>query len=275
MKIKHLLVTVGAAALIAANPVWAGTKSFKEKVVVEEEPTKFWGAALSTGWDSLYMFRGANVLRGDLSYGSGIYWTDLNVTFNLTDSDSITLGTWVAFGTQKTSYKEFDFYASYTKAIGDLSLSFGYSFYYAFSEPLYAHELNAIVEYTFDFGFMSLTPSVGYYFNLGPSLSNKGFADPATSYLLLKLAASVPIVKDVVSIDPYISYGTNFEYNVDEFGNKFSGANDIQVGVSVPFAITENISIVGYGAYSYAFEKLFGTTRHNTFWGGGKVEFSF
>ncbi len=70
-----IVAAVGMAAMLANQPLLAGDgKTFKEKVVVEEE-TKWWGASLSTGWDSLYMFRGVNILRFDSngtkqSYGS-------------------------------------------------------------------------------------------------------------------------------------------------------------------------------------------------------------
>lgn len=270
-----ILAAVGMAAMLASNPLLAGDgKSFKEKVVVEEE-TKWWGANLSTGWDSLYMFRGANVLRNDMSYGSGIYWTDLNFTWNITDNDFLTVGSWVAFGTQKTDYKEVDIYTTYTHTIGDLSLSLGYIFYYVWSSPLYSHELNVSAAYQFDLGFMTVTPSLTYFFNLGPNLGDEGLADAATSYLLFKIAGSVPVIKDTVSVDPWISFGTNFDYNLDGAGNQFVGANDLQVGIAVPWAINDTITVSGYGAYSYGWENLFGITRPNTFWGGAKVIFSF
>ena len=272
---SKILAAVSVAALLAGNPLFAGEgKSFKEKVVIEEE-TKWWGANLSTGWDSLYMFRGANVLRNDMSYGSGIYWTDLNFTWNITDSDFLTVGSWVAFGTQKTDYKEVDIYTTYTKTFGDFALSFGYIFYYVWSAPLYSHELNVTAAYTLDLGFMTVTPSLSYFFNLGPNIAEEGIADAATSYLLAKIAGSIPVIGDAVSVDPWVSFGTNFDYNLDENLNQFVGANDLQVGIGVPWAINDTITLYGYGAYSYAWENLFGTTRPNTFWGGAKVIFSF
>jgi len=272
---NKILAAVGVAAVLASNPLIAGDgKTFKDKVIVEET-TKWWGANLSTGWDSLYMFRGANVLRGNDDYGSGLYWTDLNVTFNLSENDFLTIGSWVAFGTGSNDYKEVDIYTTYTRTFGDLALSFGYIFYYVWSSPLYSHELNASVAYTFDLGFATLTPSLTYFFNLGPDVAEQGIADVATSYLLAKLAGSVPVIADKVSVDPWVSFGTNFDYNVDQNANQFVGANDLQVGIAVPWAINDTITVSGYGAYSYAWENLFGTTRPNTFWGGAKVVFSF
>ena len=139
-----------AGALLTSGSLQAG-KTFKEEVIIEEEPVQWWNADLSTGWDSLYMFRGVNVLPGFANYGSSIYWTDLSVTFNLTENDFLTLGGWMAFGLTDTDYKEFDAYAAYTHTFGDLFVSFGYTFYAVLSETfgLYSHELSAGVGYDF------------------------------------------------------------------------------------------------------------------------------
>src|SRR5476649_670328 len=91
-----ILVLAGMASMLVTKPMLAGDgKTFKDKVVVEEA-RKWWGASLSTGWDSLYMFRGVNVLRfgnsGKQQYGSSLYWTQLNLSFMPTANDTITLG---------------------------------------------------------------------------------------------------------------------------------------------------------------------------------------
>lgn len=261
------------AALIAGQPAFAGEgKSFKEKVIVEET-NKWWGASLSTGYDSLYMFRGVNILRLDQSYGSGLYWTDLNVTWNITENDSLNLGAWQAFGVSKTDYKEFDLYLNYTRTIGDLSLSMGYTFYYVWSAPLYSHELNWGASYAFDLGFVKITPSLTYFLNLGPDTEDKGIAPTASSYLLPRIDFSFPIT-DWLSIDPWTAFGFNFGYNADANGDFFNGGNDYQIGIGVPLKINDVISLYGYVAYSYQWNDLIGT-RPNTFWGGGSVNFSF
>lgn len=287
MKIATKIVSlVSLAAVLAGSPLLAGeAKSFKEKVVVEE-PTKWYGAALSTGWDSLYMFRGVNVLRNaygnDNNYGSGIYWTDLSFTWNITPNDSLTVGSWVGFGTSNTSYKELDIYTTYTHTFGDLALSAGYIFYYVFptGANLYSHELNVKAAYTFHVGSATITPSVAYFFNLGPDVADgEGIAQTASSYLLLRVDAGIPLYKDIVSLAPWIAYGTNFEYNpkLEQDGSLdfFSGANNIEVGIGVPVKINDVISLYGYGAYSYAFSNLWGTTQPSSLWGGAKVTFAF
>ena len=70
MKLTKSLIALTSAVAISASPLFAGTKTFKETVVVEEEPTPWYSASLSTGYDSLYMFRGVNVLRNDGGYGN-------------------------------------------------------------------------------------------------------------------------------------------------------------------------------------------------------------
>jgi hypothetical protein len=57
------IVAISSLAALAITPVFAGAKSFKETVVVQEEAKPAWSASLSTGWDSSYMFRGVDVLR--------------------------------------------------------------------------------------------------------------------------------------------------------------------------------------------------------------------
>jgi hypothetical protein len=287
MKIATKIVSlVSLAAVLAGSPLLAGeAKSFKEKVVVEE-PTKWYGAALSTGWDSLYMFRGVNVIRNaygnDSKYGSGIYWTDLSFTWNISPNDSLTVGSWFGVGTSNTSYKEVDIYTTYTHTFGDLALSAGYIFYYVFPTGLnlYSHELNVKAAYTFHAGSATITPSIGYYFNLGPDVADgEGIAQTASSYLLLRVDAGIPLYKDIVSLTPWIAYGTNFEYNpkLEQDGSLdfFNGANNIEVGLGVPVKINSVITLYGYGAYSYAFSNLWGTTQPSSLWGGAKVTFAF
>ncbi len=287
MKLATKIVSmVSLAAVFAGSPLIAGDgKTFKEKVVIEE-PVQWYNAALSTGWDSLYMFRGVNVIRNaygnNSDYGSGIYWTDLSFTWNITENDFLTVGSWVAFGTSNTSYKEVDIYTTYTHTIGDLALSAGYIFYYVFptGSNLYSNELNVKAAYTFDLGFMTVTPSAAYYFNLGPDVaSGEGIAQTASSYLLLRVDGSIPIYKDTVSLAPWIAYGTNFQYNprLTQEGTLdfFNGANNLEFGLGLPVKINDVISLYGYVAYSYAFSNLWGTTQPSSVWGGAKVTFSF
>jgi hypothetical protein len=290
--ITGILVAVGLVGLLFTPPTLAadGKKTLSEKVVVEkEEERKWWGASLSTGWDSLYMFRGVNVLRfdedGNLQrYGSSLYWTQVNVSFMPTENDTITLGSWMAFGICNTKYKEFNALVNYVHTFGDLAVGMGYTFYYYLNTVLYQNELNWTVAYTFNLpAGITLVPSVTYYLNLGPDFDDfrrgTGAVETASSFLIARLDAGIPLYKDIISLTPWFAFGTSFDFNARTADTAsgfefFTGANHIEVGIGLPIKINDVITLYGYGAYSYQWEGLIGT-RPSTFWGGAKVTFSF
>ncbi|HEY5770586.1 MAG TPA: hypothetical protein VIS71_12145 [Terrimicrobium sp.] len=286
----RILVAVGMAGLFFTTPLIAGDgKTLQEKVVVEEEARKWWGASLSTGWDSLYMFRGVNVLRFDQDgnqqkYGSSLYWTQVSVSFMPTENDTITLASWMAFGIGNTNYKEYNAIVNYVHTFGDLAVGFGYTFYYYLATVLYQNELNVSVAYTFKLpAGITLVPSLTYYFNVGPEFDNfekgTGAVETASSYLQARLDAKIPIYKEIISLAPWFGFGTSFDFNARTEDNDrgfdfFTGANNIEVGIGLPIKINDVITLYGYGAYSYQWEGLIGT-EPSTFWGGAKVTFSF
>ena len=282
MKLSKSLIALTSALAISAAPLFAGTKTFQETVIVEEEPSSWYNAELSSGYHSLNMFRGVNVLRND-SYGSGVWVTDANFTWNISGNDTLTLGGVQVFGSSKSNYREFDAYLDYVHSIGDLDVALGYTFYHPYpsGDQYYANELSAEVAYTIDLGFMSLTPAVTYFFNLGPDNDTgaaNGIVNTGSSYLDIRVDGSIPVIADVVFIDPWIAFGINFDYNLKDDLQPFIGANNLEFGVEVPWIVNDIITISGYVAYSYAFEELNGlyaSTQPNTFWGGGKVIFSF
>ena len=90
-----------------------------------------------------------------------------------TENDTITLGSWMAFGLGNTRYKEYDATVNYVHTFGDLAVGMGYTFYYFLNTVLYQNELNWTVAYTFHLpAGITLVPSVVYYFNLGPDFEN-------------------------------------------------------------------------------------------------------
>ena len=289
--VRRILVAAAMAGVFSARSLLAGdATTVEEKVVVkEEEAHKWWGAELSTGWDSLYMFRGVNVLRFDQDgneqkYGSSLYWTQLSVSFTPTENDTITLGGWMAFGIGKTQYKEFDGIVNYTHTFGDLEVGVGYIFYYYLNSVLYQNELTASLAYTFNLPKgITLTPSLAYYFNLGPDFDDfregTGVVETASSFLVARLDAAIPIYKEIISLEPWFGFGASFDFNARTADNEsgfdfFTGANNIEVGIGLPIKINDIITVYGYGAYSYQWNDLVGT-EPSTFWGGAKVTFSF
>ena len=288
MKLATKVIAMASmAAVLTGGSLFAGdeTKTFKDKVIVEE-PLKWYGANLSTGWDSVYMFRGVNVIShgaygNNSSYGSGIYWTDLALTWNITKNDSLSIEGWQGFGTQNTSYKEFDLLTTYTHTIGDLALSAGYTLYYLFptGTNMYANELNIKAAYNIKAGAATITPSLAYYYDLGPDIDGgKGAVKRNSSYLLARIDGSIPLYKDIVSLAPWTAFGVNFQYNARTTNNNvdfFNGVNNWEIGLAVPIKVNSVITVSGYAAYSYAFYNLWGTTDPSTFYGGAKVNFAF
>jgi hypothetical protein len=288
------IVAISSLAALAITPVFAGAKSFKETVVVQEEAKPAWSASLSTGWDSLYMFRGVNVLRSNNKalnggedsneWDNGIQWTAASFTYNLPENDSLTLSPWMGYGLASAqSYKEFDIALNYAHTIDALTLGLGYTFYDVMNEGQqnYANELNASVGYNLDLGFMKLTPSVTYFYNIGPDNhdgeTNRGSLSSASSYLSLRLDGSVAIT-DRLSLNPYVGYGINFRQNWEDT-KEFNGSNNLEYGVAAPFKINNTISVSAYIAQSIAFQELGNAvnsdTRQFTTFGGAKVTFSF
>jgi len=288
--IAGILAAVAVAGLILSQPALAGEgkKTLQENVAVEEA-RKWWGASVSTGWDSLYMFRGVNVLRFDQDgnqqrYGSSLYWAQVNVSFMPTENDTIILGSWMAFGLTNSRYKEYNATINYTHTFGDLAVGMGYTFYYFLNTVLYQNELNWTVAYTFKLpAGITIVPSVVYYFNLGPDFENfergTGAVETTSSYLIARLDAGIPIYKDIISLAPWFGFGTSFDFNARTVDNAsgfefFTGAQHIEVGIGLPIKINETITLYGYGAYSYQWQDLIGT-EPSTFWGGARVTFSF
>jgi hypothetical protein len=288
MKLNKIVALSSLAAVVASSSLFAGTKSFKE-TVIKEEAKPAWTASLSAGWDSVYMYRGVNVLR---SYSlsddnNGISWTSASFVYNLTDTDTLSIGGWFGTGlSDRNSYREFDLPVNYVHTIGDLALGAGYQLYAIWDDNgvnQYAHELSVSAAYTIKVGSATITPSVAYYFNLGPDddganpggRDNNGIYDAGSSFLSLRLDSSIPVLTNV-SLAPYVGYNVNFSENAKNgVYDNFNGGNNVEIGLAVPVKINSNITISGYIAQSYAMENLEGSTRQCTSWGGAKVTFSF
>ena len=243
---------------------------------VLEDSEKSFDASLSAGWDSLYMDRGVNGLR-EKGYGSGIAWTTLQVTWGVSEADFVTVNAWQCFATQGTAYREFDLSLNYTRLLGDLALGLGYTFNHGVSGGnFFSHELNASAAYEFALGFFSLTPSVTYFYTLGPDADDgSGFVQAGSSYLLLRVDGKLPLYRDAVALEPWTAFGVNFDYNTrGPDGQPFVGPNNLEFGLAVPVKINRTTTISAYAAYSVALTDL-DDTAPNTFWGGGSVTFSF
>jgi hypothetical protein len=288
MKLNKIVALSSLAAVVASSSLFAGTKSFKE-TVIKEEAKPAWNASLSAGWDSVYMYRGVNVLRAyNLNAGHnndddcGISWSSASFTYNLTETDLVTVGAWMGTGLSKNnSYREFDLPINYAHTFGDLTLGAGYQLYTWWTSnnaPVYQHELSVSAAYAIKLDSVTLTPSVTYFYNLGPDndgASTNGGVDATTSFLTLRLDGSIPVLSNV-SLSPYVAYNVNYSVNTkDGATDNFNGGNNVEYGLAVPVKLNNTITISGYVAQSIAMENLGGCTRQSTTWGGAKVTFSF
>ena len=258
---------------VVAAAVSEGKKSLKEVVVVEETD-KWWSVNASTGWDSLYMFRGVNVLGN----GNGIYWMSGSVGVDITENDALTAGVWYGVGTS-AAYHEFDLSVDYTHTFGPLAASFGWAMYayptYLDNNNYTQNELYWKLAYEQELGPVTLTPSATYYLELGPTINDiGGLTKPGASYLLFRLDAAMPLYKEVVSLAPWTALGVSFDYNANNQGDFVRGGNNWELGLSVPVQITSWFGVSGYVAYSYQWLDLYGTDP-NTVWAGVAANFSF
>lgn len=242
--------------------------------------TEDFDALLKVGWDSLYMYRGVNVLRGGKRYGNGIGWTDLSIDRAVTKQDILSVEAWNCFATSGEAYREFDLTLGYTRMIGDLAIEVGYEFFYGYSFPTFvSHELTLTASQEIVIGTATVTPSLAYAYSLGPD-SNDGVASGGTgsSYLLARVDASLPVYRDLISLDPWTAFGVNFSYNTRSGPGgeeeTFRGVNNLEFGLAISLHLTQAVSLVPYVAYSRALTNLVDTAP-DTFWGGAQVSFSF
>lgn len=239
-----------------------------------------WQATLSVGWDSLYLYRGVNVLRGEDKYGSGIAWTDLTVTRTLTDNDFLTAAVWQAFATSGNAYREFDFSFAYTRALGDLLVSAEYGLFYGYPPNQFiSHELAVSASQDFECGVVTLTPSLAYAFSLGPdSADGEPSSGAGSSFLQLRLDASMPVVPRFATLEGWAAFGVNFSYNTRETADgeevPFDGPNNLEFGLALPVQLAPAITLTPYVAYSRELNNLV-STDPDTFWAGARLSFSF
>ncbi len=253
MKLSNLTKSVfalGAVALAAISTVQAGTAAASKEVVPVEAEESWWGASMNIGYDSLYIFRGVNVFgRGN---NSGLVTAD----FTLTTTCGFTAGVWLGAADDE-DYTELDAFVSYTHSFGPVDLTGGVTYY----------DFNSLGDETWEV-FATVSTSVIPF--VTPSLTAFYDWDLFEGWFIeAKVASSIPVIKDVLSIDPFVSAAYDLEYNTA--GNDW---NDLTVGVSIPWNVTENMTISGYAKYIWVLDAL-DDSQDDEWVFGGKVGLSF
>lgn len=258
----------------------------KTTVTSSEPSDKWWLVNASTGWDSLYMFRGVNVLGN----GNGIYWLGGDITVEPWTDGALSAGLWYGLGThwnganEGSGYGQMNVFADYTHSFGNLDLTAGWIYYWFPTLSRSANEIFFGASYAIEVGSVTITPNTTYYYNVGPQLFSPGGIVPGgASWWEMGVNAEIPVAYDgAVALAPHTRFGVNFNYNPRFDGNFFRGGNNWETGVALPIQFTRWFSVSPYIAYSYQWQNLIagpgtGTfqTAVNTWWCGISANFSY
>lgn len=265
-----------------ASETSATGKSFKQPVI--EEDTRWWGAWLSTGWESRHIHYGVNE-TGD----GGAYTTELGVWV-----DNFTFSVWSGFGTS-TEFQEWDFTVAYNLDLGPVFVIPGYNFRYTpkhvddhggheeehdehgheehghdeheehdheghdHAHGVYGNELFLVIGTN---KIPYVTPSVNFIWDLN---------NTPGAFLEFRLDGDIPLYRDILSLQPYALLGLNFGYNTREY----YGWNNFQFGLQGTWKVNDIISLVGGVNYSIAMTALRDIDQGNEVWANVGVTFSY
>jgi hypothetical protein len=302
MKMTKTISAFALCALTASSAVQAGetnstSKNFKQPVA--ETPTPTFTGTVTTGYDSMYNFRGVDWIPN-----KGISTATFTPVWHITANDTFSVPLWfcVALGQNApfngNNYTELDVSPSYTHTFGNLAVGCGYTLYNYFNYGFpgagnytpggtgLQHEVNINANYTVKTGAVSWVPSLAYFYELGQAVPNNyASINAGSSFLSPALTVGVPLYKDIVSFNPNTQYNISFGYNNkiptdgSTTGAKLYGFNNWQVTAPVTWKITSALSLTAYVAYTYQ-PNLYNTVAYtampeNRFYGGASVGYSF
>jgi hypothetical protein len=297
-----------AAILVLLSAVAASTRAFaltsppgmipngppiESALRIQENDSRPWRIQASTGWDSLYMDRGVNVLGN----GNGLYWIALEAPIEIWESGTVTPGVWYGIGSHwnraqlRQLFKELLVSCDFTQAFGNLSISTGWEFTCAPVEFELQNEIFVALSYDWTIGPATVTPNTAWHYNLGPKAGTPGGAvNGGASYLTLGLEAEIPLANcGAVALAPWTSLGINFNYNerggdpllgID--GEPFIGGNNIEFGIALPLRLSSWFMLEPYAAFSRQWQNLgagsgsrSGFTDPDTWWTGVRAALVF
>ena len=216
MKIRNIAAktaaVLGCSALLALVPALAGDHAAAGEDL---------GAEISVGYDTDYIFRGANL-------GQDLLWSDVNVSTSLSDGLGLNIGAWYANPTDAGD-DELDIYAGVSTDLGGMSLDLGTTYYYY---P------GATGSNTLEFG-AALGTSVGAF---DVSLGVYHDIDTENTYVELGAGTSFALT-DNISLDLGASIGNNQDEVV---GGQADGLTAVTITVGAPIGLTDNASLTPY-----------------------------
>jgi len=209
-------------------------------------------ASFATEYDSKYIFRGVNSLPG-----SGIAVTELELA-----AGDFSIDIWQAIGLSK-HYDEWDFTLTYEREIAPFTLSAGYVNYYTPDDDHlklgYADTQEFFATVAYDFRKL-FTTKLTY---------NYDFDKIGGGFLELRSKTSVSVVKDRVSLEPYVSISYDFHYNSDT-----QGWNSFQIGLDVPISLAAHFTIKPFAAFSFPLSAIDEFAKKEG-WGGVSIAIEF
>ena len=216
MKIRNIAAkttaVLGCSALLALVPAVAGDHAAAGEDL---------GAEVSVGYDTDYIFRGANL-------GQDLLWSDVNVSTSLSDGLGLNIGAWYANPTD-VGDDELDIYAGVSTDLGGMSLDLGTTYYYY---P------GATGSNTLEFG-AALGTSVGAF-----DLSLGVYHDIDTENTYVELGAGTSFdLTDNISLDLGATIGNNQDEVV---GGQADGLTAVTITVGAPIGLTDNASLTPY-----------------------------
>ena len=216
MKIRNIAAktaaVLGCSALLALVPAIAGDHAAAGEDL---------GAEISVGYDTDYIFRGANL-------GQDLLWSDVNVSTSLSDGLGLNVGAWYANPTDAGD-DELDIYAGVSTDLGGMSLDLGTTYYYY---P------GATGSNTLEFG-AALGTSVGAF---DVSLGVYHDIDTENTYVELGAGTSFDLT-DNISLDLGATIGNNQDEVV---GGQADGLTAVTITVGAPIGLTDNASLTPY-----------------------------
>jgi len=244
-----------------------------------ETPAGTLEVSLLAQWDSLYVYRGVNVLR-EGAYGSGIQTT--TVAMALPDLAPVSPYAEVsqAFSTGSVDYNETSVTAggAFELAWMEWGLAYNGSFG-SYSGFFQSHELRGSLAGGFDVLGAWTEPSVEGVLGLGPeTVDGGGGGKPGCGFLSLRLDAAREIPGWPLGLGAWVEGAFNFGYNSKEIADNgleaFTGPNHFEAGLALSWEPRPGIAVTIYGAWSRELANL-PLTRPDTFYGGVSAGVSF